>query len=190
MGLLISCEKKITETRYYPNDELYKEEEAEIIQLKNSDLNFKEITNCIGTFYDGFGKLVVEFDDKNIRKRIIPFVFDGGLIKYRNTLEITSDSILIDKGYKISELKRILKRHYTNNSKIPYYSESPQKALVVVTIDTNKTAKELKNALIHLTRTYDQIEKEINDSIKLTIFFDYFRQIPPPPRPPKPKNNS
>jgi len=183
--LFSSCQENKIKIQYYPDDTLYIEKDAEIIRLDTTKLNFKQITDKIGTYYNNFGKLVVEFDDGKLKKRIIPFVYDGGLIKERNILEITSDSILIDDGYAISELKRILKRHYTNKGKIPYYSESPYNALVEVTVDTSKTGKELKQALTNLTRTFDEIKDELQDSIKLSIYFDYLRQTPLPPAPPK-----
>lgn len=183
--MILSCENKPTEIRYYPTDRPFSEQNSELIGLDTTQLNFKQITNKVGTYYNNFGKLVVEFDDGKIKKRITPYVYDGGLIKFKNVLEIKSDSILIDDGYSINELKRILKRHYLNNGKIPYYSDSPKKALVEVTIDTSKTGKELKEVLIKLTRTFDEIREEIKDTIELRVFFDYFRQIPPPPPPPK-----
>ncbi|HHC80878.1 MAG TPA: hypothetical protein ENK46_13410 [Flavobacteriia bacterium] len=183
--MIFSCQEKMIKIQYYPDDTLYTEKNAEIIRLDTTKLNFKQITDKIGTFYNRFGKLVVEFDDGKVKKRVIPFVFDGGLIKERNILEITSDSILIDDRYPISELKRILKRHYTNKNNISYYSESPYNALVEVTIDTNKSGKELKQVLTNLTSTFDEIKNELQDSIKLSIYFDYSRQTPRPPRPPK-----
>ena len=112
--MIFSCENKTTETRYYPTDRNFSEQNSELIGLDTTKLNFLGITNKIGTYYKNYGKLVVEFNDGQIKKRITPYVYDGGLIKYRNVLPITSDSILKDNGYSISELKRILKKHYLN----------------------------------------------------------------------------
>ncbi|MEX2349714.1 MAG: hypothetical protein WD554_02445 [Flavobacteriaceae bacterium] len=136
-------------------------------------------------FDSDFGNIMVEFDDGEIKKRIMPYFYSNGLYREKNILKLKSDSILIDDNYPISELKRILKRHYLNKGKVPYYSDSPQKALIEVTIDTIKNGKELKEVLTKLTRTFDEIKEEINDTIELRVFFDYFRQIPPPPPPPK-----
>lgn len=183
--LTLSCRNKTTEIRYYPTDREFSKENSELIGLDTTQLNFKQLTNKIGTYYNDYGKLVVEFNDGNIKKRIIPYVYDGGLIKYKNALEIKSDSILIDSGYPISELKKLLKRHYLNKGKIPYYSDSPQSAFVEITIDTNKTGKELKEVLTKLTKSFDEIKSEIKDTIELRIFFDYLRQTIPPPPPPE-----
>ncbi len=187
--LIIGCENKTTEIRYYPSDREFQEDSIELIGLDTTKLNFRQLTNKSAEFYvDDEKQVVVEFDDDKIKKQVIPYVYTGGLIKMKNVLQIKSDSILIDDGYPISELKRILKRHYLNKGEIPQYSDSPERALVEVTIDTNHSGKELKEVLTRLTRSFDEIKSEINDTIELRIFFDYFRQIPPPPMPPPPIN--
>ncbi len=185
--LILGCENKPTEIRYYPTNREFNKDSIELIGLDTTGLNFRQLTNKSADFYVDEGNLVVvEFDDGQIKKRVIPYVYTGGLIKMKNVLQIKSDSILIDDGYPISELKRILKRHYINKGEIPQYSDSPERALVEVTIDTNHSGKELKEVLTRLTRSFDEIKSEINDTIELRIFFDYFRQIPPPPMPPPP----
>jgi hypothetical protein len=183
--LFLSCKNEPTEIRYYPTDRTFSEKTSELIGLDTTKLNFRQLTNKVGTYYKDFGKFVVEFNDGRIKKRITPYVYDGGLIKYRNVLPITSDSILKEKGFPISELKRILKKHYLNKDENFRYAQSPKKALVEVTIDTSKTGKELEMVLVKLTRAFDEIKEEVNGTIELRVFFDYFRQIPPPPPPPK-----
>jgi hypothetical protein len=181
--LVINCREKAREIRYYPDETLFTSKDAEIIRLDTIKLNFKQITNKVGTYYNRYGKLVLEFEDKNIKKRVIPFVFDGGYIKNRNILTITSDSILKDSNYDISKLKRILRKCYTNKGKNFNYPETPYRNLVLMSIDTNMSSKDLKHELIRLTRTFDEVKNELNDTIKLIVYFDYSRQIklPPPP---------
>jgi len=183
--LILSCENKTTEIRYYPSTPDFSTERAVLFGLDTTDLNFRQITNKVASYYGKWEYLTIEFNDGRIKKRITPFVYDGGLIKYRNVLPITSDSILKEKGFPISELKQILKKHYLNKDDNFRYAQSPKKALVEITIDTSKTGKELEKVLMNLTRAFDEIKEEVNDSIKLKVFFDYFRQIPPPPPPPK-----
>jgi len=183
--LIIGCINKTTEIRYYPTDNYVSTDNDEIILLDTTNLNFREITNKLEDHYSNQSNLVVEFDDGSIKKRILPRIYGNGYFKIKNALKIKTDSILIDDGYPISELKQILKRHYTNSGKIPYYSESPYKASIEITIDTSKTGKDLEQVLKTVTRTFDEIKIEIQDSIKLNIIFSYFRQIPPPPPPPK-----
>jgi hypothetical protein len=101
----------------------------------------------------------------------------------RNLLTITSDSILIDKGYPISELKPILIRHYTNNGKVLRYPKSYDKAYVGISLELNETGKDLKKLLINLTSVFDEVNLEVTDSLELHIYFDIFRHASPPPKP-------
>lgn len=189
--LILSCKNQTTEIRYYPTDREILHEKMEIIDLDTTTLNFKQITNKIGNDYypePNFKEIFLEFYDGQIKKRGIPYVYSGGLIKQKNVLIITSDSILIDTGYRIGELKGILKRHYQNNGKIPKYPESAHKALIEVNIDSTKVGAEIKEILKKLTRSFDEIKNEINDSTELRIFFDYYSKVPPPPPPTKREN--
>jgi hypothetical protein len=178
--LLLSCENKTTEKRCYPDELPLPKEEYKVIDLNITKLNFRQITNLVendGFEYD-YNNVIIEFDDGKIRKKIMPYFYGSGLYKKKNVLKINLDSIFIDDNYPIGKIKRILKRHYLNKGKIPNYSDSPQKAIVEVRIDTNSSARELKELLIKLTRSFDGIKDEINDNIELRVYFDYLKQIP------------
>ena len=148
--LILSCEKNTSEIRYYPTDRDFSNKHSIVIGLDTTKLNFKQITDKVGG--RNYGKLVLEFNDDKIKKRVIPYKYDNGYLRYKNVLPIKSDSILIDGGYSINQLKRILKRHYLNKGKIPFYPDSPKKAIIEITIDTSKNGKELKKVLTKLTR--------------------------------------
>ena len=182
--LILGCANNPTEIRYYPSQTNPLNNKAVLMGLDTTDLNFRQITNKVANYYRKPEYLVIEFNDGRIKKRITPYVYTGGLIRYRNVFPITSDSILKDGGYSILELKRLLKKHYTNNDKDFKYAQSAKRAIVEVTIDTSKSGKELKEVLTKLTRTFDQIQEETIDTLELKVFFDFFRQIPPPPPPP------
>ncbi|MCY2686791.1 hypothetical protein [Salinimicrobium sp. TH3] len=186
--LILSCKTRTTEIRYYPTFPISKQDSIEKLDLDKTNMNFREITSWIGQNQYNEVKSVIEFKDGQILKKIKPYVRGNGLYRERNILSITSDSILIDDGYPISELKWLLKRHYTNNGKNWRYPDSSVRAGVEITLDTNRTANELKNSLINLTRTFDEVNSEVKDTLQLKFIFDYFRQIPPPPPPPKPDN--
>ncbi|RZS93937.1 hypothetical protein EV197_2518 [Aquimarina brevivitae] len=186
--LVLGCTKQSTETRYYPSKSSFPIEKIELVDLDTVQLNFKELTNKIARYYNEEKRLFVEFNDSTIKKQVIPYTYDGGLVKFKNVLRIKSDSILIDNGYPISELKRILKRHFENKGRVPHYSDAPERALVEVTIDTSMNGKELKEVLIKITRAFDEINEETKDTLKLRVFFDYFRQLPLPPPPPNMKS--
>ena len=184
--MVLGCKIKTTEIRYYPTYPISEQDSIEKLDLDKTNMNFREITNWIGQNQYNEIRSVIEFKDGQISKRIIPFIRGNGLYRERNILSITSDSILIDNGYPISELKWILKRHYTNYGKNWRYPDSFERAGVEITLDTNKTANELKHSLLNLTRTFDEVNREVKDTLQLKFIFDYFRQIPPPPPPPKP----
>ena len=180
--LILSCEKETNEIRYYPSYYQVSKNSDIVIGLDTVKLNFRQITNEVEkySFDNGYGNLFVEFDDGQIKKRITPFVYGAGLIREKNGLTVTDDSIHIDDGYPISDLKWILKRHYLNKGKIPYYSESPKKAFVELLVDTNMNGIELKKVLTKITRSFDEIKREINDTIELGIFFYNIIEVKPP----------
>lgn len=186
--LIISCDKKTNEIRYYPSYFQFSKDSSIVIGLDTVKLNFRQITKKFESysFHNGYGNLFVEFDDGQIKKRITPFVFGAGLIREKNGLTITSDSILIDDGYSISDLKRILKRHYLNKGKVPYYSASPRMAFVRVSIDSGMNGRVLKKVLTKITRSFDEIKNEINDTIELAVFFNNLTHMEIGPRPPPP----
>lgn len=179
--VFFGCKNHKKEVRYYPSKDLHNESRLVNINLDRRDLNFLEITGMVRQIYREDKIPLIEIIDNGINKRIIPLVFDE--TRMRDILSITSDSILIDKGYSIVELKPILIRHYSNNGKNYLYPRSYKRAIVEITIDTSKKGKDLKKTLLNLTRTFDEINKELKDTLELRVFFDYFRQIPPPPPP-------
>ena len=181
--LLISCANQPTEKRYYSLHALQEEEATKLLELDHSTMNFKGITDWLSKNQTTEITTIVSFKDGALVKKIMPSVRGNGLYKSKNILSITSDSILVDKGYPISELKWILKRHYTNNGKAYQYADSPERAAIEITLDTNKTAKELKHSLILLTRVFDEVNSEEKESLLIKVIFDYNRQLPPPPPP-------
>ena len=111
--------------------------------------------------------------------------WNAGSVRSILTNEKYRGDALLQKSYTVDFLT---KKKKFNEGEIPQYSDSPERALVEVMIDTNQSGKELQELLTRLTRSFDEIKGEINDSIELRVAFDYFRQIPPPPPPPKPND--
>lgn len=173
--IFLCCKREITEIRYYPTDFHTSIEYFEFINLDTTKLTLRQITNEI--IHNGFdsdlGNIMIEFNDRAIKKRVIPYFYGSGLYKEENILKINSDSILIDNNYPISELKQILKRHYLNKNSNIRYSDSPEKAIIEVSIDSNENGNELKKLLVKLTRSFDEIKVEIKDKIELRVFLEY-----------------
>ena len=183
---VLSCENIIPEIRCYPSNPFSEKDSIQVLDLNISYMNFKEITHWISKNQHIGRTPVIKFNDGELLKYIYPLVPSNGLIKERNILSLKSDSILIDDGYPISELKWVLKRHYTNNGKELRYPSSSERAGVRITLDTNKTTKDLEQSLILLTTVFDEVNREVKDTLQLKFLFDYLRQIPPPPPPPNP----
>jgi hypothetical protein len=178
----LSCVIKEKKVFYYPSYSENSGNKFETINLEKTDLNFKGIVNRIDR---NLNETLIEFKDGRNIKKIKAFVHNGGLIKRKNIMQISKDSVLIDNGYLISDLKKLMKRHFLNKGKIEYYSDSVEKAIFEISLNPNENANELKEILKKLTFEFDSLKKEINEKIELIIFFSYFRfekiNIPPPP---------
>lgn len=178
----LSCIREEKKVFYYPNYSENSDNKFETINLEITGLNFKEIVNRIDR---NLNETLIEFKEGKNIKKIKAFVHNGGLIKRKNILQISTDSVLIDNGYLISDLKKLMKRHFLNKGKIEYYSDSVEKAIFEISLNPNENANELKETLKKLTVEFDNLKKEINEKIELIVFFSYFRfekiNIPPPP---------
>ncbi|MBR9913258.1 MAG: hypothetical protein GYB32_00290 [Algicola sp.] len=182
--LVIGCKNQNSDIKYYPHKNQYQNKETINLNLQNSSLNFKDINSLVNTNFKNQKRTLITFKDENgFEKIIIPLVLVE--LKKRNVLSITKDSILIDSGHKISRLKTILKRHYTNNGQNFRYPKSSQKAVVEITLELDDSAEVLKESLANLTKVFGEINNEIKEDLQLRIIFSVFRHIPPPP----PNNN-
>jgi len=173
--LIFSCQKT-TETRYYPSKKQFENSNISIINIDNTKLDFNELNNKIERNQESGINTVIEFLDNGILRKIIPFKSGNGLIKMRNVLVITPDSILIENGFSINKLKILLKKHYLNNGKNQHYSDSPKRAIVELLIDSSKSKMNFKKTLLLLTKTFDEINTETNNNLELNILFENFRQ--------------
>lgn len=190
---VVSCSKQSTETRYYPNQELFETVDlSNVINLETTSLNFKEITDRINSDFDNPKTiLAIEFQDDSLKKRVTPLVYQPlSLYKGKNNLRVTRDSVFRNFGYPIEDIQNIMRKQYANNGKITDFCDSPEKCWIEISIDTAAASIELKEALIKVTRSYDLIQPEIAELNRLMIFFDHSRQsrLPPPP-PPQPSSS-
>ncbi|MFT5242442.1 MAG: hypothetical protein ACJA1H_000502 [Glaciecola sp.] len=177
--ILLGCNNQETETKHYPSPNF----NNEIIELDldTTSLDFREIKGLVTKNILTDKSVLIEIKDGRVLKKIYPRIYTEML--QRNLLTITSDSILIDKGYSISELKPILIRHYTNNGKELRYPKSYDRAYIAISLELDETGKDLKKLLLNLTSVFDEVNLEVKDSLELHIYFDIFRHAPPPPKP-------
>lgn len=187
-GLVCCCGRKIEENQvviYYPSKDLFTSNDLIKIDLHNPKLNFKRIKHLINDIHIKDSTPYILIKNKDTIRKIMPLRNDWGYKAGKNILRIVKDSIYKAGKHSISELDRLLKKHYENNGKDPRYSQRTERAWVEIEIDTNASGVELKKILHIVTRAFDKINKYHQDSLKLKIGLSYFHQIPPPPPPPK-----
>jgi hypothetical protein len=69
-----------------------------------------------------------------------------------------------------------MKKHYFNYGKDENYSDSPDKALIIIYFNDNQKITDLKKYLIPITRAFD----ELNDN-QLMLHILISGIVPPPP---------
>jgi len=189
---LLSCTPKIKKEEpkiiYYPSKDLFTHANTVRVDLDNSSINFKELTNLVDDIHTINGSPYIEFLDNDTLKKILLFRNDGQPINSKDKLEISKDSVLSDDmNYSINKLYGILKEEYKNIGKGWEHPKDNNSFFVEIEIDTNQKAVVLEKTLRNLVRNFDEINLENNDTLLLNVVLSYFHQIPPPP-PPKFKN--
>lgn len=104
------------------------------------------------------------------------------LLKFKNILSISKDSIKKEKDYPIGELKTVLKKDLLNFGKNNGFSDSPEKLVISLTSEID----ELENLILKVTSVFNEIQKDASDSLKLNIYIN--RRMEIYPSPPKMKN--
>lgn len=178
-NILLSCEKKEITVNYYPTEDIINDTSSVVFGLDSLKMNFKEFVNKCYELEDLQKQTIVELIDGDTLKKIKIHVIGNGLFYERNILYVINDSIQKDKNYPLSDLEKIMKKHYLNNGKIDNYPVSADRALVLITLKDNQNVNDLKNHLLEITKAFDEINKENKDSLRLNIFIENL--VPPPP---------
>ena len=180
--LISSCKKEVY---YYPSEDFFEEYNPTEIIIDN--LSFHEITDSISNGLFRKEKYFLTIVDEGKEYRISPFTYTGGYIKEKNALEIVDDSIYVSVNkFPLTQLSKYLKRHYENNGKSEYLSDSFKRAFVKLVLEPKGNSEKLKSKLLYLLQVYNQTNIENKDSIQLNILFNYprdldFSKISPPP---------
>lgn len=178
--LFTSCKETVLKSEsYYPNKEVYLESDIVVLSIDSLEGKALDFFNEVYDIYYDKKTPVIKIQNNLSKKLIIPGFFDGGLYSKRNVLDVTSDLIVSDTTYHISELKEVLKNHLTNYGKNPKLSDSPDRAIVSIKIDSTESIANLKSRLIDVTQAFDEIENETDENLELILFLDIL--IPPPP---------
>ncbi len=166
--VLFSCKEK--EIKYYPK-KINDIETTKVI----FEGNYKKFREKIMKVVDTLPFIELQ------NNRIYLYAHPYGCIRERNILEISSDSINSAKGtYPIKMLPHILKKHYLNYGKSPFYSDSPNKCATFIHLKDNDTKEIFEKLLKNIIKEFDLLNK--NNNLKLYISI----KIPIPPPPPYP----
>lgn len=177
---LLSCEKKELKVKYYPNEDIVNDTSSVVFDLDSLKMNFKEFVNKYYELEDLQKQTIVELIDGDTLKKIKIHVVGNGTFYERNIIYIINDSIQKNKNYPLSDLEKIIKKHYLNNGKIEDYAVSADRAIILISLNADQNVKDLKKHLIQITKTFDEINKENKDTLRLNIFIENLIPLPPP----------
>jgi hypothetical protein len=173
---LLSCEKKEIKVNYYPTEDIVNDTSSVVFNLDSLKMNFKEFDTILYELEEKKKQTIIELVDDNILKKIKINSIGDGTIYNRNVLSIENDSIIKEKNYPLSELKVIMKKNYFNYGKDENYSDSPDKALIIIYFNDNQNITDLKKYLIPITRAFDELK---NNQLMLHILISGI--VPPSP---------
>ena len=184
--VLVSCKnnkKSFYKEFYYPNKAVFlKKNNFQLIDIKKFE-TLDELVSHIESLKCLQKKAYLKIKNNNIRHNIListSFANHGPpLLKFKNIISISKDSILKEKKHPISSLKIKLSKDLLNFGKDNKYSDSPEKLVVSITTEIN----EINNLILKTVNTFNQIQKESPDSLILNIFLNRRMEIYPlPPR--------
>lgn len=180
---LISCKSKIqegsTEVHYYPSEHYFNEPNLKKIVL---EANIIDIAHSINRVHRNDSLPYIEIQNKNRTIRFIPLRNDYEKSAEKNRLRMTPDSVFLGTiRTSITELGKMLKKHYENKGRKSYLSDSPEKAVVEIVLDREKNGEILIKPLNLLITKFDSLNAIHNNSLKLRIALDYTGKYDPPP---------
>ncbi|RBW61422.1 hypothetical protein DS884_03690 [Tenacibaculum sp. E3R01] len=183
--ILISCknnEKKVVKEFYYPNkSEFSKSENYRFLEVKEFK-NFNQLVDSLENLNYRGKKAYLKIENVNARYNYLTSTTFGQcypiLLKFKNILSISKDSIKKEKDYPIGELKTVLKKDLLNFGKNNRFSDSPGKLVISLTSEID----ELENLILKVTSVFNEIQKDASDSLKLNIYINRRMEIylPPP----------
>jgi len=179
-SVLMSCNQKRNLTHYYPSEEIITDSSSVIFDLETITMNFGEFINKCDELDEHEKQTVITFFDGDTLKKVKIHVIGNGTFYQRNILNIINDSIQKEINYPLEELEELMKRHYFNNGKIEEYADSPEKAIILITLTKEEKSSNLKKYLIAITRVQNSINQKNKTTTNLPVYIDI--SVPPPPQ--------
>jgi hypothetical protein len=178
-SVLMSCNQKRNLTHYYPSEEIITDSSSVIFDLETITMNFGEFINKCDELEEHEKQTVITFLDGDTLKKVKIHVIGNGLFYQRNILNIINDSIQMEINYPLDDLEKIMEKHYFNNGKIEEYADSPEKAIIKITLKNDENVNTLKKYLIAYTRALNSINRKNKSAMNLPVFIGI--SVPPPP---------
>lgn len=170
----VSCKKEV---RFYPNKKIHTKNNLVVINTMN--LEFNEIRRQVNKKQYQDSIVSVKLEEKKYWNNVVIGI-SSFHSKKSNKLTVGSDSIFIDKGYKIDKLEELMIRHYSNNGKNVLYPYHFSKAWIEINLKDE--SKEFNRTLLNIIDKFESVNKLLKDSLELKILLK--QKIPPPPPPP------
>lgn len=171
LSILISCKGEEKEF-YFPNDfEFSQKETYQFIDIKSFKTYDKLIDSIENLSFKG-KKAYLKLKNNNTNCNVLVTTSFGEcfppLVKLKNIISISKDSIIKDINYPIRDLKLILKKDLLNFGKNKKYSESPEKLVISIVTDL----KDLEQLMITVTATLNEIQTETLDSLNFNLYLN------------------
>ena len=177
-----SCKKNEKKEFYFPNKtEFSKTENFEFIDIKSVE-SFEKLVSILENLNYKSKKGYLKIESKNENFNILVSTTFGQcfgpiLIKYKNLLSISRDSLKKRKSYPFKELKTIMKKDLENFGAETDFSQSSEKLVISVTCEIN----ELEKLIIKIATTFNEIKSESIKNLELNLSLNERMEIYPTP---------
>ncbi|TDQ25461.1 hypothetical protein DFQ07_1883 [Tenacibaculum caenipelagi] len=166
---------------YYPNkEEFIEKDKYKLVDIKTFE-NYNALIDSVENLKYSSKQTFLKLEDEKATYNILASTFFGQdyppIIKFKNILSISSDSILKNSKYPIDSLKIVLKRDLENFGRNDSLSDSPKKLIVSITTDLHN----LENLIIKICSTFNEIKTTSTDSLQLNLQLNKRLEIVPPP---------
>ncbi|WP_299276753.1 hypothetical protein [uncultured Psychroserpens sp.] len=186
----IKTTPEVKTTYYYPYKNFIEEETSKLDVSLDSLDNFNGLIDRLSANCKNEKETILNFKNEAYNFKVMANYNCNVVIchKYRNILQIKNETLrhatINDKP--LDSLYKYLHIQATNKGKDPKFSTSKNVVVVQISQDSLTPITQTKAVLIDLLKTFNQINKEQNDSLSLFIDFrKYFiTDFPPPPPPP------
>ena len=199
MVLFCSCQQNATENEvevintshttetkseafYFPHQSKFLESNNQYVNLKSFS-TFDQLVDSVqklkSLLKEAAFKLETEEVDYHVLASHVLGLDNPAIIKMKNILLVSRDSVKKNVAYPIEDLKEVLKKDLLNKGKDDQFSESPERLRVAFTT----TIEDSENLLIYVLEAFQDIQKESTDSLSINVQMNGLNEVEIPKRP-------